>query len=669
LVLADDTIKAAIEDDRWIGFTAYLPPCIEGVWEEGAIEETGRTCRLIALYFKGIIDELFEGEGTAETPFASWLEDEIGGGTENLQRFLDWNDRCKKPLSKKEIIGIVYRVIDSPRTCPTCKELQAVAGTGIYCVEEDCRRAKKAPKVPGTEPEPEEKTPEEIRTTAEKILREGTPLDLIVDSCDRFVLGSKNAIKKLICCEMVQFVPSSQGLHPKLSGESGTGKTKAVKVFLHHLPEDAYIAGGLTPKALAYHNLGDKLFVFLDDYKPNEDLDTIIKQTSSDFHRPYIHRTVKKQEAAELPIGSEMTWCVTSVDASQDIQVLNRQIPLNTDDSDELTAKVNDFTIDLYGEGSPELYEDDMVILCREVFRQLRALGEIKVRVPFADRIEWLDNTNRRNPSIFMDILVGITAFHCFQRDRDDDGFYLSTEDDFNCAKALFAEGDDAEELIKRLTKKERQFAEALIEAQKAGHDGLTRAQVAKALKVTGARVSQIARGDKGTGGLMQKLTGFEVIEATVRKSEDVTERVQLYRLDGFNRFAGFDAVVRLSKMPVRSKPNSKIDKGLSNSSSSKYSKYIVRYSPLTTENESLTFSPKKPNSPNSDSGRPVFDLTSAKGKPNDLTQAVSEAARKGLIIKTSDFVGVSELDVLEELVRQDFDERKGGYWHPPSRM
>ena len=140
---SDDYIRAAIEDDRWIGFTAYLPPCIEGVWEEGAIEETGRSCRLIALYFKGIIDELFKGEGTAETPFASWLEDEIGGGTGNLQRFLDWNDRCKHPLSKKEIIGIVYRVVDSPRTCPTCKELRSIAGTGIYCVEEDCKRPAK----------------------------------------------------------------------------------------------------------------------------------------------------------------------------------------------------------------------------------------------------------------------------------------------------------------------------------------------------------------------------------------------------------------------------------------------------------------------------------------------------------------------------------------------
>ena len=664
MVLADDTIKAAIEEDRWIGFSAYLPPCIEGVWEEGAIEETGRSCRLIALYFKGIIDQLFKGEGTAETPFASWLEDEIGGGTENLQRFLDWNDRCKKPLSKKEIIGIVYRVIDSPRTCPTCKELRSVAGTGIYCEEEDCRRAKKAPKVPGTEPEPEEKTPEEIRTTAEKILREGTPLDLIVDSCERFVLGAKDAIKKLVCCQMVQMVPSSRGLHPKLSGESGTGKTWCVKVFLHHLPEDAYIAGGLTPKALAYHDLGNRLFILLDDYVPNEDLDTIIKQTSSNFHKPYIHRTVKKQEAATLKIGSEMTWCVTSVDASQDIQVLNRQIPLNTDDSQDLTAKVNGFTISSYGEGVGELYVDDTVILCREIFRQLRELEEIKVRIPFADRIEWLDNTNRRNPSIFMDLLVGVTALHCFQRDQDEEGFYLATEGDFKCARELFSEGVDVEEMINRLTKKERQFAEMLI----AYPLGLTRKELSEKLGVSPARISQIARGTKGDGGLMQKLPGFDLVNVTNRITEDQTESIQVYRLGCFDRLAGFDDVVRLSKEPVREKANSKIGKGSSSIGNSKYSKYIMTKKPLLGDGKilSITHPPKKANSPNSGSGNRLTDDLPAQNEANSLTQLLATYARKGEPIRTRDYPDYDEMEMLEAMDKGGWTEKRGVWW-PPS--
>lgn len=547
--------------------------------------------------------------------------------------------QCNPPLPEHEVLRIVESVLE-----------YAPGGARDAIKESD----EELPPPP----------PEDIKELASLILREGKPLDLVLDSCERFVLGAKDAIKKLVCCQMVQMVPSSRGLHPKLSGESGTGKTWCVKVFLHHLPEDAYIAGGLTPKALAYHDLGNRLFILLDDYVPNEDLDTIIKQTSSNFHKPYIHRTVKKQEAATLKIGSEMTWCVTSVDASQDIQVLNRQIPLNTDDSQDLTAKVNGFTISSYGEGLGELYVDDTVILCREIFRQLRELEEIKVRIPFADRIEWLDNTNRRNPSIFMDLLVGVTALHCFQRDQDEEGFYLATEEDFKCARELFSEGVDVEEMINRLTKKERQFAEMLI----AYPLGLTRKELSEKLGVSPARISQIARGTKGDGGLMQKLPGFDLVNVTNRITEDQTESIQVYRLGCFDRLAGFDDVVRLSKEPVREKANSKIGKGSSSIGNSKYSKYIMTKKPLLGDGKilSITHSPEKANSPNSASGNRLTDDLPAQNEPNSLTQLLATYARKGEPIRTRDYPDIDELEMLEALDAGGWTEKRGVWW-PPS--
>jgi len=45
-------------------------------------------------------------------------------------------------------------------------------------------------------------------------------------------------------------------------------------------------------------------------------------------------------------------WAITSVDSSQDIQVLNRQIPINVDDSEEIDEDVNHRTIERYGEES-----------------------------------------------------------------------------------------------------------------------------------------------------------------------------------------------------------------------------------------------------------------------------------------------------------------------------
>jgi len=254
---------------------------------------------------------------------------------------------------------------------------------------------------------------------------------------------------------------------------------------------------------------------------------------------------VKKQEPLTLHIGSEQTWAVTSVDSSQDVQVLNRQIPINVDDSEELTVKVNRRTIERYGKGEEQFPEDESVQICREIWRILQEDGLINVRIPYFERIEWLDTSNRRNPSLFMDLVVAHTAMYRYQREKDSDGYYLATEDDFQAAKALFTD-KDAEELVHRLTKKEREFADILCKHS----EGLTREEAAKSLNISGNRISQLANGEKGRGGLSQKLPGFEIVEVTdsERVDEDhrrATKKV-LYRLTKYDPLTGFEAVVRL---------------------------------------------------------------------------------------------------------------------------
>jgi len=413
-------------------------------------------------------------------------------------------------------------------------------------------------------------TPQKIQEMAAEILESGDPMQYIAASCGRRVLGADKAFKKLICCISVQNIHQSAGLHPKLNGESGGGKTWAILTFAHHLPAEAVLKGSMSAKAGYYHSDGNRILRILDDYQAgNEDLDTTIKQTSSEFHVPYTHRTVANNKALTLNIGSEQTWAITSVDSSQDIQVLNRQIPINVDDSEELTKDVNRQTIERYGEGEPQFPVDDNVLVSREIFRKLREEGYINVRVPFYDRIEWFDTSNRRNPSIFMDLLIGITATNRFQREKDEDGYYLATEDDFHAAKELFIERD-AEELVHRLTKRERQFAELLAKNK----DGMTRDEVAKALGLSPTRISHLASGEKGKGGLSQKLPGFAVQEITDYEIytpgvEKRAVRKTLYKLEGYNPLEGFDAIVKLResapsadgvRVKVRNENNAEID-------------------------------------------------------------------------------------------------------------
>jgi hypothetical protein len=169
----------------------------------------------------------------------------------------------------------------------------------------------------------------EIKLAAMEILMFGDPIQYMIDTCNRRVLGADQGLRKVICCVSIQNVLQSMGLHPKFSGGSGDGKTLMLVIFADLLPVDAVVFGSASNMSVFYHNDGNRILRISDDYRAgNEAFDTIIKQTSSVFHRPYKHRTVKNQAPIVLEIGSEQTWAITSVDSSQDIQVLNSSFPL-----------------------------------------------------------------------------------------------------------------------------------------------------------------------------------------------------------------------------------------------------------------------------------------------------------------------------------------------------
>ena len=398
--------------------------------------------------------------------------------------------------------------------------------------------------------QPDEEASPEIHAKAVEVLEHGDPIQYIVDSCGRMVVEAEQAFRKLCCCAAVQLVRQSAGLHPKMNGESGSGKTFIVFTFAHHLPPSAVVKGSSSNMAVFYHDKGDRVFRILDDYNAgNETLDTIIKQTTSVFHQKYAHDTVKKQEAVTLYIGSEQTWVITSVDSGQDIQVLNRQLPISVKDSEEITKKVNRRTIERYGKGEEQFPVDEQVLVSREICRILREDGLIDVKIPYINRIKWLDNSNRRNPSIFMDLLIAHTVMNRFQRQKDADGYYLATEDDFNSATNLFREKDDAEELMRKMTPREKEVIDFLLKPE--NKEGTTRFDIAKELEVAPQRVSQIINGENGKGGLTQKiLIKTTKVSDMVYLGNDMkkTTYKTLYSLENYEALESLDDVVKLEK-------------------------------------------------------------------------------------------------------------------------
>ncbi|MGD0952254.1 MAG: hypothetical protein ABR985_07650 [Methanotrichaceae archaeon] len=80
--------------------------------------------------------------------------------------------------------------------------------------------------------------------------------------------------------------------------------------------------------------------------------------------------------------------------------------------------------------------------------------------------------------------------------------------------------------------------------------EGLTRDEISQILKVSPQRVSRILSGEKGVGGLAQKVQIAETrISDMTRINDDEKRTVHktLYSLKDYDSFVGFEAVVKLS--------------------------------------------------------------------------------------------------------------------------
>lgn len=392
--------------------------------------------------------------------------------------------------------------------------------------------------------EEEEGITDEIKAKAIDVLKNGKPVEFFLDAYNKIHVGDRDLGQILVYCTGSQLNKTSNGLHPKLSGESGMGKSDAVETFLHCLPKCAYIKTSLSSKSIFYHDIKPGTLIFLDDYKPNDDLDAIIKQTSSRFHEPYEHRTIDKdREAQVMTAPAEIVWAITSVDTSQDIQVLNRQVGLDVDSTEDTTKAVIAHLLEQAETGQERFPLNEEVLICRAMVLELKRHA-FKVAIPFAKRIKWQDLSSRRNPSIFLDLVRSNAVWHFMQRESTEEDFIAASEDDFVAAKRLYV--GRADTLIDKLSKSERKLAEAIIKS----NGEMYREEAAAVLKVSVNRISQLIHGENGKTGLLQKLPGFNVETVTLKDEVRNVQKMRLV-LDGYNKFQGFDTIVTLEPLPI----------------------------------------------------------------------------------------------------------------------
>jgi len=357
-----------------------------------------------------------------------------------------------------------------------------------------------------------------IEQEADQVLREGDPIGFIQEQFSKIHIGDEVIFLGLLASIGSQLCRPSEGIQPGLTGESGKGKTDACRALFHLLPGEYKMRGSFSNKSLFYHLTKPGTILFFDDAaRLSEEMQDMIKQTTSAFQEPFLHRTVDrgKPETHELP--PRLVFWITSVGGNYQLQFLNRQMNLSVDDSINQDTRVMSVTLDRYQQGDDRFTETEEVLICREVIKILKDQGPITVKIPFTDKIKWSQPKNRRNLPMFLDTVNAFAAIRQMQRERDPSGAVIATMQDFTIARDIW--GQIAQEQVGKLSKDDRRLVDCIIKNGKkdseTGFSSLPRSDAKRILGFTDRKMHLILNGNEGVGGMTEKLEGFEVEKGT----------------------------------------------------------------------------------------------------------------------------------------------------------
>ncbi len=354
--------------------------------------------------------------------------------------------------------------------------------------------------------------PLHIKEQAEKILNEGCVLEYVMKQYHQNHIGDDNTGNMLIMSIATQSVMNSSGLQPKLSASSGKGKSHAVTSLLHLVSPKYILEASLSSKALFYsEGLKKGTIIFSDDTEPNDELQEVIKRSSTNFQKNTTHRVAMKVDgemtAKDFIIPARMVWILTSVNDGGSIEYLNRQFSLGVDETPEQDNDVMELLLKKAMLGTPDHPITDDVLVCRAVFDDIKT-REFMVMIPFADRIVWNSPENRRLLPQFLDVVRASAVLNYRCRDKDGDNIIMANKDDFENAIKLYGQRAVNQKLklndneINTLKKMEVDKPYTIMELQ-------------TLLKKSDASIRFLFKGRDGKSGLLSKVTSLENIKET----------------------------------------------------------------------------------------------------------------------------------------------------------
>lgn len=383
----------------------------------------------------------------------------------------------------------------------------------------------------------------DAEAAATEVLKTGDPITFILDVFNQIHIGDRRIAELLVSSVGSTCVSNCAGIHPKLSGGSGKGKSHAGKTMLHLIPKGFWVNTSLSGKALYYNPVKEGTIVFSDDIAISDDLESLLRRATADFQHSIEHRTVDNTRTGKiLRIPARIVWWLASVEDEFDIQTLNRQVGTGVDDSSETDRLVLEQQL-MYAEiGTSDFPENDAVATARMIFNDIKKLF-VRVVIPFARRIEWRGWDNRRNLPMFLDMIKVRTLFNYKQREtiesqEDSSYMIIATEEDFEQAAKLYQ--DRAETQSTKLIANELKIIDYLA----LGPADVS--TIASGIDIPYHTVRRLLVGSKnGNGGMLGKVTGLSTEDVTYR-TDGGNRRVIEYSLTGFDRLSSYGNIVSL---------------------------------------------------------------------------------------------------------------------------
>lgn len=443
-------------------FTAYLPPCLEALYREGAAwgkADTKHCLTSIALYFQiqaRKADPPIEDEGYSLAPMLQHI-----------------NSFSHEKLIDEELDLIAEDVRSSSRSKITCRELKKSETLKNLCVPEDCKLFNGS-----NDADPAAKKAADI------IMERGDVLKFLVKQAQRNHIGDEDVIKHLLASIACTNSLKSAGIQPELNGEKGHGKTDAVRAAFHLIPDKWKLQASVSAKSLYYHKgLLAGSIIFSDDVQWSEDLISTVKRSMGSFQEPQTHFTL---DANRNPIPHTMpprlVWWLSSVESVADDQLKDRQYSLDIDEGKGHAKEVSDFLRCSRSQKRVRFSVDQGIEVARAIISEIKEHEPFKVVIDCAEAADWKVKEDHRTQNKFWDLVEAFAILRFKQRYIDDEGWLHASVEDFNEAKAIFMRRKANHRT--NLTNAQTKIVKSVIALQSEG-DGATQARIAEDLGIS----------------------------------------------------------------------------------------------------------------------------------------------------------------------------------------